>query len=113
MNSKTANPQEAYHFIKWIATSDEAAKVAISTGSTPIQLSDEILSDFIKNPGVPEDVGQVYEKTTFVLEAPMSDDAGTAETILNEEHSLIMTGNISVEEGLAEATRRMAEARAQ
>lgn len=113
MNSKTANPQEAYNFIKWIATSEDAAKVAISTGSTPIQLSDEILSDFIKNPGVPEDVGQVYEKTTFVLEAPMSDDAGTAETILNEEHSLIMTGNISAEEGLAEATRRMEEARAQ
>lgn len=113
MNSKTANPQEAYNFIEWLATDEEAAKIAVSTGSIPVNLDDEIITELTKSAGVPEDVGLVFEKSTFVLEAPMADDANTVETIWQEEHSLIMTGNCTVDEGLAEATRRVAEARAQ
>lgn len=111
MNSNTKYPQEAYDFLKWIATSEEAAQISVESGNTPINVTDEVVETLMKSSGVPEEIGQAFEKTTFVLETPMDDAAQDAETILNEEHSLIMTGNVSVEEGLAEATARMAETR--
>lgn len=111
MNSKSEHPQETYDFIKWVATSDEAAQISVEAGNTPINVTDKVIEALKKNAGVPDEIGQAFEKSTFVLETPMDDAAQDAETILLDEHSLIMSENISVEEGLAEATELMAEAR--
>lgn len=111
MNSNTKYPQEAYDFLKWVATSEDAAKIAVGAGETPITVTDEVVEALMQSSGVPEEIGQAFDKTTFVLETPMDDAAQDAETILVDEHSLIMTGNLTVEEGLAEATSRMAEVR--
>lgn len=112
MGAKTKYPQEAYDFIKWIATSEEAAKIIVDLGETPINLTDEVIATFTSKPGVPANLADVYEKTTFVLEVPMADDANTIQTIMNETNSLIMTESMSIEDALNEATQRVAEERA-
>ena len=49
------------------------------------------------------------QTTTVRLELPMHPNVGEIEQILNEEHELIMTTSLSVEEGLEEATSRISE----
>ena len=43
----------------------------------------------------------------------MHPKVGAVEQILNEEHELIMTQSVSVDEGIASMTRRVAEALAE
>ena len=112
MSANTKYPQEAYEFIKWIATSDEAAKILVDLGETPINLTDEVIAAFTAKPGIPSNLADVYEKTTFILETPMAKDANTIQTIMNETNSLIMTESMSIEDALNEATQRVAEERA-
>lgn len=112
MSANTKYPQEAYEFIKWIATSDEAAKILVDLGETPINLTDEVIAAFTAKPGVPSNLADVYEKTSFVLEMPMGKDTSTIQTIMRETNSLIMTESMSIEDALNEATQRVAEERA-
>lgn len=111
INSKTQYPEEAWDFVKWVCSSDESAEFAISSGTVPLHINENSIKGLLDNKGVPDDLLQAYDKVSFVLETPMHDDAGFVEGMLNEQHSLIMTGNASVEDGLAEATERMKEHR--
>ena len=47
------------------------------------------------------------------LELPMHPKVGAVEQILNEEHDLIMTKSVPVDEGIASMTSRVSEALAE
>jgi multiple sugar transport system substrate-binding protein len=47
------------------------------------------------------------------LELPMHPKVGAVEQILNQEHELIMTKSVPVDEGIAAMTSRVSEALAQ
>ena len=49
----------------------------------------------------PLEVSQLY------LEMPLHDKAAEIEVVLNEYHDQIMTGNMSIDDGLAEMGRRV------
>lgn len=110
-NAKTSYPEETWEFVKWVCSSDASAEIAIANGTVPVHVNETSIQGLLENKGVPEHLLQAYEKTSFVLETPMHDDASFVEEMLNEQHSLIMTGNATIAEGLAEATERMKEHR--
>ena len=58
---------------------------------------------------MPAEAIDALQTTTVRLELPMHPQVGEVEQILNEEHELIMTNSLSVEEGLAETTSRISE----
>jgi multiple sugar transport system substrate-binding protein len=56
------------------------------------------------------EANQALQTSTVRLELPMDPNVGAVEQILNEEHELIMTGSVSVDQGIEEMTTRINEA---
>ena len=68
-----------------------------------------MLDAFVTVDGMPEGAADALQTTTVRLELPMNPLVSSIEQILNEEHDLIMTESVTVDEGLAEMTRRVNE----
>ena len=49
----------------------------------------------------------LYHDNQVSVPGPMDPNVSAIEQILNEEHDLIMTESVTVDEGLAEMTRRV------
>jgi multiple sugar transport system substrate-binding protein len=102
----------ALDFVKFVS-GPEGAQVVAKTGTFPALTSPEIADIIAATPGFPTDpaskealiTGQRY------LEMPVDPKAPQIEVVLNRAHDEIMTENISVDDGLAEMTKGVAEIR--
>lgn len=112
INSKSKNKEAAWDFIKFFA-GPEGAKVLAEAGSLPAIRNDDVLKALGNMDGFPKDCVEALETKTVRLELPMHEKVSVIEQILNEEHELILTESISVDEGLANMTKRVKEALAQ
>lgn len=112
VNSKKQDA--ALDFVKFVSGPEGAAVVA-KTGTFPAITSPEIADVIAATPGFPTDpqskealvTGQRY------LEMPADPLAPKIEVVLNRAHDEIMTENISIDDGLAEMTKGVAEIRGQ
>ena len=97
------HPEAAWEFIKYVC-GEEGAKVLAATGILPGYGSDAINEIFDKIPETnefaPEGLSKYINIDTYVVEFPMSEKAGDIDTIIGEEHSAIMTGTETPEEGV-------------
>ena len=106
--TSTDQQEAAWDFVKFVC-GEEGAAILASTGNFPALSNDEINNIIASTPGFPQDeqskealnVAQLY------LEMPLHDKSAEIEVVLNEYHDQIMTGNMSVDEGLAEMGRRV------
>ncbi len=108
INEKSKNKDAAWDFIKFY-TGPEGAKVLAGMGNLPALRTPEILEVFAAIDGVPAEATEALQTTTVRLELPMHPQVGEVEQILNEEHELIMTTSVSVQDGLDETTSRIQE----
>lgn len=108
INEESDNKDAAWDFIQFY-TGEEGAKVLAETGNLPAVRTPEVLDIFASLEGVPAEATDALQTTTVRLELPMHPSVGEIEQILNEEHELLMTNSLSVEEGLAETTDRISE----
>ncbi len=108
INEKSDNKDAAWDFIKFYS-GVEGAKVLAATGNLPALRTPEVLEIFASLDGVPAEAAEALKTTTVRLELPMHPKVGEIEQILNEEHDLIMTGSISVKDGVNEMTERIRE----
>jgi len=108
INANSANQEAAWDFIQFY-TGVEGAQVLAGMGNLPAIRTPEVLETFAAVPGVPTEATDALQTSTVRLELPMNPRVGAFEQVLNEEHELIMTNSISVEEGIAEINRRVAE----
>jgi len=108
INDKSKNKDAAWDFIKFYA-GEEGAKVLAETGNLPALRTPEVLEIFASLEGVPAEATEALQTTTVRLELPMHPQVGEVEQILNEEHELIMTQSVSVEDGLEETTSRISD----
>ncbi len=109
INVKSANQDAAWDFIKFYS-GPEGAKILAGTGNLPAIRNEEILKIFSSLAGVPAEATEALQTATVRLELPMHPQVSAVEKILNEEHELIMTQSVSVDEGIAEMTTRVSEA---
>jgi len=109
INTNSQNKDAAWDFIKFYS-GPEGAKVLAATGNLPAVRNTEILDVFSALEGVPPEANEALQTAAVRLELPMHPKVGAVEQILNEEHELIMTNSVSVDEGLAEMTSRITEA---
>ena len=108
INSNSKNQDAAWEFIKFY-TGPEGAKVLASTGNLPAMRTPEALAAFAAVEGVPAEADEALQTSTVRLEVPLHPKVSAVEQILNEEHELIMTNSISVDEGIANMSRRVSE----
>ncbi|MEP7285006.1 MAG: sugar ABC transporter substrate-binding protein [Chloroflexota bacterium] len=106
INANSANKDAAWDFIKFYS-GPEGAKILASTGNLPAIRTPEVLAAFAALKGVPAEATEALKTTTVRLELPMDPHAGQVDQILNEEHDLIMTGSVSVQDGINEMTKRI------
>ena len=102
VNSSSKNKEAAFKFVDFISGA-EGAKIVASTGSFPAMMSDEALSTIASMEGFPQDENSKEALLTYkkYLEMPVHEMSSQIETVLNEQHDNIMTGNLSIDEGIA------------
>lgn len=104
------HPEQAWTLIKYIC-GEEGAKVLAGTGILPGYGSDAInqIFDDLHNqyPGAPEELSKYIDLDKYVIEFPMNEKAKDIDTIIGEEHSAIMTGTETAEEGIANMKSRV------
>ena len=107
-NSK--KQEAALDFVKFVSGPEGAAVVA-KTGTFPALTTDDVLATITGTEGFPSDQGSKDALVTAkrYLEMPVSPRAPQIEVVLNRAHDAIMTDNTSIDDGLAEMTKGVAE----
>jgi multiple sugar transport system substrate-binding protein len=102
--------EAALDFVKFVS-GPEGAEVVAKTGTFPAIANDAIADIIASTPGFPSDPGSKEALVTGqrYLEMPVDPKAPQIEVVLNRAHDEIMTDNISIDDGLAEMTKGVAE----
>lgn len=108
INTLSENKDAAFDFIKFYS-GVEGAQILAALGNLPAIRTPEVLETFAAVEGVPSEAQDALQTAAVRLELPMHPNVGAYEQILNQEHELIMTNSVSVEDGIAEINRRVAE----
>lgn len=93
---------EAWEFVKFV-TGEEGAQVLADTGNIPAMTNDAIVDAIASMDGFPQDDTSKEALVTShtYLEMGTSSKSSEIETVLNEQHDLIMTESESVDDGIA------------
>ena len=110
ISAASANKDAAWEFASWMC-SEDGAKAIAATGTRPAYVSDAVASVMASAEGFPADEGSkaALLPTAIALEWPLGEGVNEIKTVVNEEHSLIMTRELSIDEGIAEMEERAAE----
>ena len=110
INANSANKDLAWEYISWLA-GEEGALATASTGTRPAWVSEDVAVAMASAEGFPTDEASkdALVPTYVGIEMPASEHSSEISTILNEEHTLIMTREYSIEEGIEEMNERVAE----
>lgn len=110
INKKSANTDLAWKFIAWLC-SEEGAKAMAATGNRPAYVSEEVAKVMASADGFPTDETSLAAllPSAVSLEWPVGEGVNEIKTIVNEEHSMIMTRESTIEEGIAAMEERAAE----
>ena len=110
INKNSANKDLAWEFISW-RCSEEGALATASTGTRPGYVSDAVAIAMAAAEGFPSDANSLAAllPTAVYLEWPTGENVNEIKTIVNEEHTSIMTREISIEEGIENMNTRVAD----
>ena len=110
INKKAVNADAAWDYIAWLC-GEEGSKVTASTGNRPAWVSEGVAAVMSSVDGFPTDEASIAAllPSYVAVEIPGDPNASAISTILNEEHSMIMNREISIEEGIEEMNERVQE----
>ena len=101
VNAASAKQDAALDFVKFVG-GEQGAEIIAKTGTFPAIKSDAVLDELAKMDGFPTDEAskEALSTTQVYLEMPMHDKAADIEGVLNEAHDGIMTGAMTIDEGI-------------
>ena len=110
INKASKNADAAWDYVAWLC-GEEGSKVTAGTGNRPAWVSEGVAEVIASVDGFPADeASKACLLPTYVaVEIPGDPNASAINTILNEEHSMIMNDEISIEEGIEEMNERVQE----
>ena len=110
INSKSANKEAAWTYVAWLCGPEGAAATA-GTGNRPAWVSEDVAAVMSSVEGFPADENSkaALLPAAVSIEIPGHPKAAEISTILGEEHSAIMTREISIEEGIENMNERVGE----
>ena len=96
------NPDEAWEFVKWVS-GEEGAAVMASSGNFPAIMTDEIRDAISSMEGFPTDEAskEALNVSNLYLEVPYAPNVSEINSLLDSYHGSIMTGEMTIDEGIA------------
>lgn len=110
INKASDNKDLAWEYISWLC-GPEGSQVTAATGNRPAWVSSEVADVLASVEGFPADENSkaALLPSMVSIEIGMHEKLAEIQTIINEEHTMIMTREIDVEEGIEEMNERVAE----
>ncbi len=110
INKASQNKDLAWEYISWLC-GPEGSQVTAATGNRPAWVSSEVADVLASVEGFPADENSkaALIPTQVSIEIGTHEKLAEIQTVLNEEHTMIMTGEIDVAEGIEEMNERVAE----
>ena len=110
ISKNAANPADAWTFAKWVS-GEEGAKAIAAVGTRPAYVSDAVAAAYASVKGFPSDAGALdaLVPSSVHLEWPAGELVPQLQTIVNEEHTAIMSREATIDEGIANMNERAAE----
>lgn len=108
INEACENKDAAWELVKFF-TSEKGAEILSQSGQFPGSLNEDLLATITSTDGMPEGAGEALVVSEIILDRPIVEYVNEVNQMLGEEHSLIMLGEVSVEDGLAEMGERSKE----
>ena len=108
VNKRSENAALAKKFVQF-AAGKAGAEAITQVGVVPALRDPAITEAYFKLKGMPSDElsKKAFEPDTVTLEMPVSDKTSDVDTILNEEHELIMVGDKSAADGIRSMNERV------
>lgn len=110
INKASANQDLAWDYVAWLC-GEEGAKVTAGAGNRPAWVSEGVADVMSSIDGFPTDEGSkaALLPTYVAIEIPGTALSSQISSILGEEHSAIMTREITIEEGIENMNERVQE----
>jgi len=108
VSQASKNKEAAMDFVKFV-TGEEGAAIIANTGTFPAIMTDQVINTISSIAGFPtDDSSKVALHTSHTyLEMPVNAKSSEIETILNDAHDNIMTGNCTIDEGIADMNEQV------
>lgn len=99
ISNASANKEEAWKFASWMC-SEDGAKAIATTGTRPAYVSEAVAAVMASADGFPtnENSKAALLPTAIALEWPIGEGVKEIKSIVNEEHSLIMTRELTIDD---------------
>lgn len=102
VTTATDTPDAAWDFVKWVS-GEEGAAVMASSGNFPAIMTDEVKNMIAGLDGFPTDAEskEALSVSNLYLEVPYAPNVSEINSVLDSYHGSIMTGEMSVDDGIA------------
>lgn len=102
VTAATDTPDAAWDFVKWVS-GEEGATVMASSGNFPAIMTDEVKDMIAGLDGFPTDEAskEALTVSNLYLEVPYAEHVSEINSVLDSYHGSIMTGEKTVDEGIA------------
>ena len=101
VTSATDTPDEAWEFVKWVS-GEEGAAVMASSGNFPAIMTDEVKDLITALDGFPTDDAsrEALSVSNLYLEVPYASNVSEINSVLDSYHGSIMSGEMSIDDGI-------------
>lgn len=101
VTSACDTPDDAWEFVNWVS-GEEGAAVMASSGNFPAIMTDDVKAAITTIEGFPTDDAskEALNVSNLYLEVPYGENVSEINSILDSYHGSIMTGEMSIEEGI-------------
>lgn len=105
INAKSKNVEHCWNYIK-ILCSPEGGEYVVNTGFIAGCMNDKLTEQY-KNAEGMGTLGDIFNVKQLSFEQEVHDLTSSLVNVLQEEHQMIMTGNETIDEGIANMTERV------
>ncbi|MCM1057335.1 MAG: sugar ABC transporter substrate-binding protein [Firmicutes bacterium] len=101
VTSASDTPDAAWEFVKWVS-GEEGAAVMASSGNFPAIMTDDVKNAIASLEGFPQDDASkaALDVSNLYLEVPYAPNVSEINSILDSYHGSIMTGEMTIDEGI-------------
>lgn len=109
VTSACDTPDAAWDFVNWVS-GEEGAAVMASSGNFPAIMTEDVKAAITGIEGFPTDDAskEALNVSNLYLEVPYGDNVSEINSILDSYHGSIMTGEMSIEDGIGKMNEEIA-----
>ncbi len=105
VNNASKHADAAWEVVKYF-TSEEAASVMAASGQFPARADDAAIQKVATMEGMPEGAAEALKVKHISLDRPIVPKVADVNQMLTEQHSMIMLGQSTIDEALAEMAKQ-------